>query len=85
MVNFLEKRQDVTWTSPSGKVFVLKTLVNEYTRKHIGEVKENPKTTYTASSSSSSGKKRRHNSSGVSTSRSKKELETLTTPSLIWE
>lgn len=43
MVNFLEKRQDVTWTSPSGKVFVLKTLVNEYTRKHIGEVKENPK------------------------------------------
>lgn len=74
MVNFLEKRQDVTWTSPSGKVFVLKTLVNEYTRKHIGEVKENPKTTYTASSSSSSGKKRRHNSSGVSTSRSKKRV-----------
>lgn len=74
MVNFLEKVQDVTWTSPSGKVFILKTLESGYSRKHIGEIKENPKTTYTSSSSSSSGKKGSHNSSGVSTSSSKKRV-----------
>lgn len=75
MVNFLEKRQDITWTSPTGKVFTLKALESGYSRKHIGEVKENPKTTYTASSSSSSGKKGNRNSSGVSTSRSKKRVQ----------
>lgn len=74
MTNFLEKRQNITWTSPSGKVFNLKTVESGYTRKHIGEVKENPKTTYTASSSSSSGKKGSRNSSGVSTSSSKKRI-----------
>jgi len=74
MVDFLSKRQDITWKSPSGKVFTIKTLESGYSRKHIGDVKENPKTTYTSSSSSSSGKKGSHNSSGVSTSTSKKRV-----------
>ena len=74
MVDFLQKRQDITWKSPSGKVFKIKTLESGYSRKHIGDVKENPKTTYTASSSSSSGKKGSHSSSGVSTSSSKKRV-----------
>lgn len=64
MVDFLQKRQDITWKSPSGKVFVLKTLESGYSRKHIGDVKENPRSTYTASKSS--GGKGSHNSSSTS-------------------
>ena len=43
MVDFLKGNQGITWTAPDGKVFNLKTVENEYSRKHIGEVKENPK------------------------------------------
>ena len=52
-MDLLKDNQGVVWTSPNGQEFNLKTLENEYTRKHIGEVKENPK-----ASSGSSGKKK---------------------------
>lgn len=56
MGELLKDYQGVVWTAPDGRSFNLKTLVNEWTRKHIGEVKENPKTTY-SSGVSNSGKK----------------------------
>lgn len=56
MGELLKDYQGVVWTAPDGRSFNLKTLTNEWTRKHIGEVKENPKTSY-SSGTSSSGKK----------------------------
>lgn len=53
-MDLLKDNQGVIWTSPNGQEFNLKTLENEYSIKHIGEVKENPK----ASTKGSSGKKR---------------------------
>lgn len=41
-MDFLLRKQDVQWTSPSGKVFVLKTKEGGYKRKHVGEVKTTP-------------------------------------------
>lgn len=45
MVDYISQtRGVVTWTSPKGKVFNLKLVKEpEYTRKHVGTVKENPK------------------------------------------
>ena len=43
MSDFLKDYKGVSWTSPSGRLYNLKTLINEYTRQHIGEVKSNPK------------------------------------------
>lgn len=42
-MELLKDNQGVIWTSPNNEVFYLKTLTNEYTKKHIGEIKENPK------------------------------------------
>ena len=42
-MDLLKDNQGVIWTSPDGKVFYLKTLDNEFSLKHIGEVKENPR------------------------------------------
>jgi len=43
-MSYIDDFQAVTWTSPQGRVFILKTLESGYSRKHMGEVKENPKT-----------------------------------------
>lgn len=43
MADLLNDYKGVSWTSPNGRSFNLKTLINEYSRKHIGQVKENPK------------------------------------------
>lgn len=43
MNELLKDYQGVVWTAPDGRSFNIKTIVNEWTRKHIGEVKENPK------------------------------------------
>lgn len=76
-MGFLDNLQDVTWTSPTGKSFIIKTLESGYKRKHIGEIKENPKTSY-SSSVSNSGKKAKGSTtsrhSSVSTSSSKKTV-----------
>lgn len=39
-----QSRGVITWTSPKGNVFNLKTTESGYKRKHVGTVKENPKT-----------------------------------------
>ena len=44
MVDFISKSRGITWTSPKGKTFNLKTEESGYKRKHVGTVKENPKT-----------------------------------------
>ena len=67
---FLENLQQVTWTSPNKDVFTLKTLESGYSQKHIGEVKENPRTSYSASSSS----KTKGGKSSASTSSGKKRV-----------
>lgn len=75
---FLDSLQQIIWTSPSGKSFELKTKESGYKRKHIGEVKENPKTTKTSSTSTKSGggkKSKTSNSSSVSTSQSTKKVQ----------
>lgn len=76
-MGFIDELQAVTWTSPKGDVFTLKTLESGYTQKHIGEVKENPRTSYSASTSTKRGggkKSKTSSSSSVSTSNSKKRV-----------
>lgn len=78
MSNILDNMQDVTWTSPRGKTFVIKTLEGGYERKHIGEVKENPKTTRSSSVSTGSGggkKSKTSHRSSSSTSQSTKRVQ----------
>lgn len=62
----IDDLQQVTWTSPNKDIFTLKTLESGYSQKHIGEVKENPRTSCTASSSNKTngGKKCASTSSG---------------------
>ena len=54
-MSVIDSLQDITWTSPKGQAFTLKTLTSGYSQKHIGEVKENPRTSVTSSSSARSG------------------------------
>ena len=61
----------VIWTAPDGKSFVLKTLESGFSQKHIGEVKENPRTSV---STSSKGKKKGSSSTSVSTSSATKRV-----------
>lgn len=42
MPDFLDNIQGVTWRSPKGTMFNLKTTESGYSRKHNGEVKSNP-------------------------------------------
>ncbi len=42
MPDFTDGRQGVTWRSPKGTIFNLKTTESGYSRKHNGEVKSNP-------------------------------------------
>ena len=77
-MEFLKSFQDTIWTSPEGQSFVLKTLESGYKRKHIGEVKENPRTSVSSSSSTKSGGGKKSNSSShtsVSTSRATKRVQ----------
>lgn len=77
-MSFLDDLQEVIWTSPSGKSFVIKTQESGYKRKHIGEVKENPKTTKTASTSVKAGggkKSKTSSSASVSTTQSTKKVQ----------
>ena len=69
-MGFIEEYKAVVWTSPSGTAYTLKTLESGFSQKHVGEVKENPRTSYSASSSS--GKK--GSKSSVSTSGGKKRV-----------
>ncbi|MBO4738856.1 MAG: DNA circularization N-terminal domain-containing protein, partial [Bacteroidales bacterium] len=71
---FSDDLQAITWISPSGKTFILKTLESGFTQKHVGEVKENPRTSYSASSSTKGGGKGSKSSSSVSTSSGKKRV-----------
>ena len=67
----------VIWTSPSGKSFVLKTIESGYSQKHIGEVKENPKTSVSSSTSTKNGggkKSKTSSSTSVSTSQTTKRV-----------
>lgn len=53
-MDFLDRKSEIQYTSPSGKVFNLKIVGDfGYKRKHNGEVKENPK----SSSKNKTGKK----------------------------
>lgn len=61
----------VIWTAPDGSSFVLKTLESGFSQKHIGEVKENPRTSVSHSSSTKGGGgKKSKTSSSTSVSRS---------------
>ncbi len=51
----LNQAVNVIWTAPDGSSFVLKTLESGYSQKHIGEVKENPRTSYSRSTSTKGG------------------------------
>jgi len=42
-MELLKDNQGIIWTSPEGVSFYIKTTEFEYSIKHIGEVKENPK------------------------------------------
>lgn len=42
MPDFLERQKGITWRSPKGKIFNLKSTESGYSRKHNGEVKSNP-------------------------------------------
>lgn len=64
----LDTIQETIWTSPGGVRFVIKTLENEYSQKHIGDVKENPRTSISTKGSSKSKK------TSVSTSSSVKRV-----------
>lgn len=55
MTDYISKMQNITWTSPKGKSYIIKALESGYSRKHIGEIKENPK----ASSKDSKNNKKR--------------------------
>lgn len=46
MIDFESRQKECIFTSPEGNKFVLKILDYEYTRKHIGEVKQNPSRSY---------------------------------------
>lgn len=72
----LDEMQDIIWTSPSGKAFKIKALEVGYTQKHIGEVKENPRTSVSHSKSvKGAGVKGKSSSStSISTSSSKKKV-----------
>ncbi len=41
-MDFLTRKKTVMWTSPSGKVFEIKTTEGGHKRKHVGEVKTTP-------------------------------------------
>ena len=75
MAIFEDSMQDVIWTAPNGTSFVIKTLTSGYSQKHIGEVKENPRTSV-SKSTSTKGKKKGNTSSSISssTSTSKKRV-----------
>lgn len=78
MAEFMKSLHNIVWTAPNGSDFVIKTLEHGYTRKHIGEVTENPKTTRSSSSSSRYGggkKSKTSASSSVSTSQSTKRVQ----------
>lgn len=45
MPDFLDRKSGITWRSPKGQVFNLKTTESGYKRKHNGEVKANPTNT----------------------------------------
>lgn len=67
----------VIWTSPEGNSFVLKTLESGFSQKHIGEVKENPRTSVSHSTSTKGGggkKSKTSSSTSVSTSSSTKRV-----------
>lgn len=51
-MSVLDEMQDIIWTSPKGTSFTIKTLETEYSQKHIGEVKENPRTSINTKGSS---------------------------------
>lgn len=74
MSDFLSRLKKITWRSPKGTLFTLKTTKSGYKRKHIGEIKENPKTTSKSSVSTHLKAKGSHTSynSGVSSSQSTK-------------
>lgn len=55
-MSLLDEMQDIIWTSPSGKSFKIKTIESGYTQKHIGEVKENPRTSISTKGSSKNKK-----------------------------
>lgn len=76
-MSFIDDFQAVIWTSPSGTPFTLKTIESGFSQKHVGEVKENPRTSYSASTSTKSGggkKSKTSSSSNVSTSSGKKRV-----------
>ena len=67
----------IIWTAPDGKSFILKTLESGFSQKHIGEVKENPRTSVSTSSSVKGGggkKSKTSSSTSVSTSRATKRV-----------
>lgn len=75
MAIFEDSMQDVMWTAPDGTSFKIKTLSSGYSQKHIGEVKENPRTSVSHSTSTKGAKKgNSSSSSSVSTSSSKKRV-----------
>ena len=45
-MGYTDEFQAVVWTSPSGTAFTLKTLESGFSQKHVGEVKENPRTAH---------------------------------------
>ena len=67
-MSLLDEMQDIIWTSPSGNAFKIKTLESGYTQKHIGEVKENPRTSISTKGSS------KNKNTSVSTSSSVKRV-----------
>lgn len=72
-----DSMQNVIWTAPNGTSFVIKTLESGYSQKHIGEVKENPRTSVSHSSSTKGGggkKSKTSSSTSVSTSSSTKRI-----------
>lgn len=76
-MSILDFLQDVVWTAPDGASFIIKTLESGYSRKHIGEVKENPRTSVSHSSSTKGGggkKSKTSSSTSVSTSSGKKRV-----------
>lgn len=76
-MSILDSMQNVIWTAPDGTSFVIKTLESGYSQKHIGEVKENPRTSVSHSTSTKSGggkKSKTSSSTSVSSSSAKKRV-----------
>lgn len=76
-MSILDLLQDVVWTAPDGASFIIKTLECGYDRKHIGDIKENPRTSVSHSTSTKGGggkKSKTSSSTSVSTSQSKKRV-----------